>query len=121
MTCNMPAEARRGRLIADLRGFADFLERNPELPIPKFRPVRMSVHPRYDTDVATEVEAIAEVERIAALLGVVPRTDEGQHVACVNFGMVTYEAVLVTQAAMDRRDALDSYRSSISTDPPSGA
>ncbi|MFC4007957.1 hypothetical protein ACFOY2_12040 [Nonomuraea purpurea] len=119
MTHNMPA-AHRERLIADLRGLADLLDKNPHLPVPKYG-VRVSVHPRYDTDATSEAEAIAEVERIAALLGVATRAEDGQHVAWADFGTVSYEAVVVTQAAMDRRNARDSYRDCISTDPPMGA
>jgi hypothetical protein len=79
--------------------------------------VRISVHPLYDTDATTEVDAIAEIERIAALLGVPARVEHGHHVACADFGMVSYEALVVTQAAMDLHNARDSYRDCISTDP----
>ncbi|TDB97424.1 hypothetical protein E1267_39845 [Nonomuraea longispora] len=116
-----PTEVDRDRLITDLHGLADFLASHPELPVPKYGPVSIRVHPRYDTDAATEEEAIAEVERIAALLGVPTRVEYGQHVACVDFGTVAYEAILVTRAARDRRYAQDSYRDSISADPPSEA
>lgn len=121
MSYNMPNEVRRARLIADLHGLADFLEKHPEIPVPKYGPVSVRVHPLYDTDATNEAEAIAEVERIAALLGVTPRVEYGQHVACVDFGAVAYEAILVTRAARDRRAAQDSYRECISTDPPIGA
>ncbi|TYB56818.1 hypothetical protein FXF51_42695 [Nonomuraea sp. PA05] len=121
MTYDIITEAHRSRLIADLRGMADFLDMNPQLPVPRYGSVRVSVHPRYDTDALTEAEALAEVERIAALLGVPIRAKNGHHIACVDFGLVSYEAVLITQTAMDRADARDSYRHSMSTDPPSGA
>ncbi|MEV4371315.1 hypothetical protein AB0J71_29880 [Nonomuraea sp. NPDC049637] len=118
MAYNMTPEARRGQLIADLHGLADYLDRHPEVPIPRYGPVRVSVHPIYDTEATTEAEAIAEVERIAGLLGVPLRVENGHHIACANFGAVSYEAVLITQAAMDRRAAQDSYCNNISPDPP---
>ncbi|MEV0619326.1 hypothetical protein AB0I81_38830 [Nonomuraea sp. NPDC050404] len=107
MTHDTPDTAHRDRLIADLRGLADFLARNPELPVPRYGPVSVRVHPRYDTNATTEAEALAEVERIAALLGVTTRAEYGQHVACADFGTVAYEAILVTRAARDRRDSAD--------------
>ncbi|MEQ4719378.1 hypothetical protein [Nonomuraea sp. B19D2] len=116
-----PVEVDRDRLITDLHGLADFLARNPQLPVPRYGPVSIRVHARYDTDATTEDEAIAEVERIAALLGVPTRVEYGQHVACADFGTVAYEAILVTQSWKDRRAAQDSYRDNISTDPPMGA
>jgi hypothetical protein len=121
MSDAITGDAHRGRFVEALRGLADFLTRNPQLPVPRFGPVRVSVHPLFDTDAVTEADALAEVERIAALLGVPLRDEAGQQVACLDFGLVAYEAVLVTQAAMDRRAARDSYRDCISTDPPSGA
>ncbi|MEV0383396.1 hypothetical protein [Nonomuraea sp. NPDC050643] len=116
-----PNHVNRDRLIADLRGLADFLDRNPGLPVPRYGPVSIRVHPQYDTDATTEAEALVEVERIAALLGVTTRVEYGQHVACANFGTVAYEAILVTRAARDRRDAQDSYRDCVFTDSPSEA
>ncbi|MEV4473257.1 hypothetical protein [Nonomuraea sp. NPDC049504] len=121
MAYAITSDAHRGRFVEALRGLADFLDRNPDLPVPRYAPVRMSVHPLYDTDAATEADALAEVERIAAVLGVTIRSEAGHHIACLDFGLVAYEAVLVTQAAMDRREARNSYRDCVSTDPPSGA
>ncbi len=119
MTVENPTASHRDRLIADLRGMADFLDQHPQLPVPRFGPVRVSVHPRYNTADTTETEALAEVERVAALLGVTPQVKAGQHVVAVKLGMTEYEVVLVTQAAIDRDKARNSYRNSISTDPPS--
>jgi hypothetical protein len=111
----------RRELIASLRTLAAFLDSHPQLPVPRYGPVRVSVHTNYDTDATTEAEAIAEVERIAALLGTTPTVEDGHHVAGAEFGSIRYEAVLVTQAAMDRRAALDSYRDAIILDEIEGA
>ncbi|MGI5284876.1 hypothetical protein ACQEVF_16265 [Nonomuraea polychroma] len=107
---------RRRELIASLRALATFLDSHPQLPVPRYGLLRVSVHTNYDTDATSEAEAIAEVERIAALLGTTPTVEHGHHIAGAEFGSVRYEAVLVTQAAMDRRAALDSYRDAIALD-----
>ncbi|GAA1630811.1 hypothetical protein GCM10009733_029480 [Nonomuraea maheshkhaliensis] len=112
---------RRRELIAGLRALAAFLNSNAQLPVPRYGPVRVSVYPLYDTDASTEAEAIAEVERIAALLGTTPTVQHGHHVAGVEFGRVRYQVVLITQAAMDRRAALESYRDAITLDEIEGA
>ncbi|MEU7746837.1 hypothetical protein [Nonomuraea sp. NPDC049158] len=111
----------RRELIAGLRTLATFLDGHPQVPVPRYGTVRVSVHTNYETDASSEVEAIAEVERIAALLGTTPTVENGHHVAGVDFGSVRYEAVLITQAAMDRRAALDSYRDAIALDEIEGA
>ncbi|WP_326640133.1 hypothetical protein OIE67_13675 [Nonomuraea fuscirosea] len=111
----------RRELIANLRALAAFLDAHPLLPVPRYGPVRVSVHPLYDTDASTEAEAIAEVERIATLLGTTPTVQHGHHVASVALGSVHYQAVAITQAAMDRRAALESYRDVIALDAIEGA
>jgi hypothetical protein len=111
----------RRELIASLRTLAAFLDANPLLPAPRYGPVRVSVHPLYDTDASTEAEAIAEVERIAVLLGTTSTVQHGHHVASVEFGNVRYQAVAITQAAMDRRAALESYCDVITLDAIEGA
>ncbi|WP_113700635.1 hypothetical protein [Nonomuraea lactucae] len=111
---------RRRELIAGLRALATFLDSHPHVPVPRYGTVRVAVHTKYDTDATTEPEAIAEVERIAALLGTTPTAEDGHHVAGAEFGSVRYEAVLITQAAMERRAALDSYRDAITLDEIEG-
>ncbi|MFI7425214.1 hypothetical protein [Nonomuraea sp. NPDC049684] len=111
----------RRELITGLRALATFLDSHPRVPVPRYGTVRVSVHTNYDTDATTEAEAIAEVQRIAALLGTTPIVENGHHVAGIDFGTVRFEAVLITQAAMVRREALDSYRDAIALDEIEGA
>ncbi|GIH78303.1 hypothetical protein [Planobispora longispora] len=113
---NAAQHHRRRELIAGLRALAAFLDSHPQVPVPRYGAIRVSVHTNYDTDATTEPEAIAEVERIAALLGTTPTVEGGHHVAGMEFGSVRYEAVLVTRAAMARRAALDSYSDAITLD-----
>ncbi|MEV4020618.1 hypothetical protein AB0J35_60095 [Nonomuraea angiospora] len=117
-----PAQRHRRRdLIAGLRTLAAFLDNHSQVPVPRYGTVRVSVHTLYDTDATTETEAIAEVGRVAALLGVTPTIQRGHHVACAAFGAVCYEALHVTDAAMARIQARDSYRDAITLDEIEGA
>ncbi|MGP3919972.1 hypothetical protein [Nonomuraea sp. 10N515B] len=118
---NTAQRHHRSELTAGLRALATFLDSHPHVPVPKYGTVRVSVHTNYDTDASSEAEAIAEVERIAALLGTTPTVENGHHVAGAEFGSVRYEAILITQAAMARREALDSYRDAITLDDIEGA
>lgn len=106
----------RAQVIADLRAFADFLEGHPDLPVAKHHPVRVAVHPRYDTGATTETETIAEVERIASLLGITVTTTHGHHTARTTFGTVTYEAVAIEEAATAAYRARASYEDVITLD-----
>ncbi|MGW4966063.1 hypothetical protein ACWEPL_53345 [Nonomuraea sp. NPDC004186] len=54
-------------------------------------------------------------------MGVTPAIQGGHHVAGATFGAVCYEALHVTQAAVARRQALDSYRDAITLDEIEGA
>ncbi|NRQ35766.1 hypothetical protein HII36_28610 [Nonomuraea sp. NN258] len=112
---------RRARLIADLHRFADHLEAHPHVPIPRLGPVRVHVHPLYDTLAGTEAEAIAELERLADLMDTPVTVRHGHHVACKEFGLITYELVVVTDAAMGVAEARRSYENVIVLDavPPS--
>ncbi|MEU4235512.1 hypothetical protein AB0F17_65575 [Nonomuraea sp. NPDC026600] len=117
-----PAQRHHRReLITSLRALATFLDSHPQLPVPRYGQVRVLVHTLYETDATTEAEAIAEVERVAALLGVAPTVEHGHHVVCVELGVLCYEVLHVTQAAMVRRHALDSYRDAITLDEIEGA
>ncbi|MEO3798278.1 hypothetical protein ABGB14_49485 [Nonomuraea sp. B10E15] len=106
----------RSELITGLRALAAFLDSHPKVPVPRYGTVRVAVHTNYDTDATTEAQAIAEVARIAALLGTTPTAENGHHVAGKAFGSVRYEAILITRAAMERRAARDSYRDAIALD-----
>jgi hypothetical protein len=113
-------QIRRPQVIADLRRFADYLERHPDIPVPRLGRIRVAVHPLYDTDASTETAAIAEVERIADLLNIPATVSHGHHSVRLEFGAVIYEVNVITQAAHVRSDALRSYENSIVLDREQG-
>jgi hypothetical protein len=80
----------RVAFISGLRGLADYLESNPEVPAPIFS--ESHVFPP-DGDWA---EMRAEIDAIAARLGVAARQDgAGHYVASRSFGPVQYRAVAI--------------------------
>jgi hypothetical protein len=80
----------RAALIRGLRGLADYLESNPEVPAPAYS--TMHTFPP-DGDWA---EMCAEIDAIAARLGVTARKSGcGHYVATRSFGPVEYRAVAI--------------------------
>jgi lipopolysaccharide biosynthesis protein len=92
-----PYEHRRG-VITGLRELADALDAFPDLPVPKV--VDINYYPRKKNDAAN----LAEIKRIAKVLGVKPRIDRNaEHIRAVQrFSGVIYRAVTVTQQAKAR-------------------
>jgi hypothetical protein len=88
----------RERLTAGLRELADFLDQNPEVPVP-WR-VGVIVFPAEGTD----AEMFAEIDVIAAQIGTTA-TDAGSpggHYSAVReFGPVQYRAVAIPHSARD--------------------
>jgi hypothetical protein len=77
-------------LIDGFRGLADYLESNPEVPAPGYSTV-FTFPP--DGDWA---EMRAEIDAIAARLGVIARETGGGHfVATRSFGPIEYRAVAI--------------------------
>jgi hypothetical protein len=88
MTYSDPTE--RAALIGGLRALADYLESNPELPAPIYSEV--FTFPPDDDWTAMR----AEIDSIAARIGVVAHTSGGGHyVANRFFGPVEYRAVAI--------------------------
>jgi hypothetical protein len=80
----------RTALINGLRGLADYLESNPEVPAPAYPAVHMFPP---DGDWA---EMRAQIDAIAALLGVTAHQSGTRHyVATRSFGPVEYRAVAI--------------------------
>lgn len=61
-----PHESDRSTVIAGLRAMADFIEARPEIPVGSYTSVGL----QYSVLTGTDEEKIAEVRRIAGLLGV---------------------------------------------------
>jgi hypothetical protein len=88
MTYADPTE--RAALIAGLRNLADYLESSPEVPAPIYSDV-LTFPPHGDWS-----EMRAEIDAIAARLGVPARlTGGGHYVASRSFGPVEYRAVAI--------------------------
>lgn len=98
----------RAAYVAGLRALADHLETHPDLPVPSAATSQLG--PYID---GTDEAKRAEVDRIAAVLGV-PAVDHGDaYEARRVFGPVTYEATAITAERMARWGALMSYRSAV--------
>jgi len=109
MTSNvMDKPDRRAELIADLRRLADWLEANPEVPVGPYPYVELAHYPDREGDGAS----FAEVDRIAALIGVEVEVSgrEGHRSARKVLGRASYRAVAVPDRAMAEHEALQSYR-----------
>ena len=90
MTYAKPEE--RKSLIVGLRCFADFLERNPEVPSP--RRADVLVFPPATSD----KEALEEIDTIASLVGAQIEdctASHGHYTASRYFGPVQYRAVAI--------------------------
>ena len=100
----------RGSLTAGLRDLADFLEENPEAPVPRHADVL--VFPPTGTDMQMK----AEIDRIAALIDAAVNdqtADSGHYTASRKFGPVQYEAVVIPSRWKARRAARMSYSGNI--------
>jgi hypothetical protein len=100
----------RGSLIVGLRELADFLERNPKVPAPRWADVM--VFPPHSTD----IEMKAAIDAIAALIGTDisdQTTENGHYAVSRKFGPVQYRAVGIPARSMARRAAQSSYTENI--------
>ncbi|WP_157253266.1 hypothetical protein [Nonomuraea typhae] len=111
----------RRELINGLRALAALLDTNPQVPVPRYSDTTMSIYTRYETGATNDGEAIAEVHRIAALLGTTVTVNDGHHFTRVSFGPVGYEARMITRERMTLHAARTSYCDVISLDGDEGA
>jgi hypothetical protein len=101
----------RHQTITGLRALADFLEANPAVPVCEYGQ-DYNLHVRAETDAS----AVAEVDRIAALLGSPVRDDtaRGGHYSVVKtFGRISYRAVHIPSRAVADHEARMSYRDNV--------
>ena len=97
----------RAKVIGGLRQLADYLDAHPGVPVCPFG-WDLSIYPQY----ADDADRAAEVDRIAAILGVdvTDQTGQGGHyIASRSFGLITYEAVHIPRRHRDASKALMSY------------
>lgn len=114
----VPGEtSARQQTIAGLRGLADFLVANPDVPVSEFG-VQYTIY----IDEPTDETARAELNRLAALLEgkVQDDTTRGGHVhATRNFGSVAYRVVYIPARAWAEHNARNSHERNIILDPTS--
>ena len=86
----------RARVIAGLRDLADFLDRNPQVPAPRF--TDLFVFPPSGSD----AQMFTEIDAIAALIGTTASDADslaGHYSAIRGFGPVQYRAVAIPNSA----------------------
>ena len=89
------SEERAG-LIAGLRDLAEFLDRNPQVPAPRY--ADLLVFPPHGSD----AEMFAEIDVIAALIGATGSDADspaGHYSTALDFGPVQYRAVAIPKNA----------------------
>ena len=109
------AKDHRAELIADLRAFADLLDARPDMPIGPYDYVRV----QYSVTrlFGSEAARVAEVERVAAILGADVKRDARQVMAELPIGRrVTYLVNAGTDLGEARYTAEDSYRDAVEPD-----
>lgn len=104
----------REALIADLRAFADLLDRRPDLPVGSYVHVQYSVIAPFGDEAAR----IAEVERVAVILGVDVDRDVRRAEARLPLGRVEYVVHTTTDLGDVLYDANRSYDGAVE---PAGA
>ena len=91
-------DEERVRLIAGLRDLANFLDQNPEVPVPWRADVLVFPTDASDAEMFAEIDTIAELIGSAASDADIPR---GHYSAVRNFGPMHYRAVAIPHSARD--------------------
>ncbi len=92
-------DEQRVRLIAGLLDLADFLDQNPDVPVP--RRADLLVFPPE----ASDAEMFAEIDTIAELIGSTASdadSPRGHYSAVRDFGPVQYRAIAIPYNARDK-------------------
>jgi hypothetical protein len=106
----------RAKVIDGLRQLADYLADHPDVPVTRYG---WDLNIYADSDDG-DAAATAEVDRIAAILGVTPADDTtrgGHYIATRCFGLISYRAVHVPERRMAEHHALMSYRDCVTLAP----
>ena len=100
----MTDPTHREAVIDGLRALADFLTGHPDMPVPEFP--KLVYLP-----LGTDEEGWAEVDRVAAILGVTPTSKAGgsHYVAARMFGPLQFEVAAVAAEQMRRHEAGATY------------
>ena len=92
-------DEQRVRLVAGLRDLADFLDQNPDVPVP-WRADLLVFPPE-----ASDAEMFAEIDTIAELIGSTASdadSPRGHYSAVRDFGPVQYRAIAIPYNARDK-------------------
>jgi hypothetical protein len=103
----------RQAFIAGLRHLADHLDRHPAVPVPRYG-AEIHLHAA-----STDDGGCAQVDQFARQLGITPPVNiscSGHYEAVRSFGPVGYRMVAISDAAMARHYAADSYYGSVTPD-----
>jgi hypothetical protein len=103
----------RHQTITGLRQLADFLEANPAVPVHEYGR-EYTIYTR-----GSDKSGRAQVDRIAALLGVTPddETNRGGHyTATKTFGRISYRVIHIPAQARQAHHARASYETNIRLD-----
>ncbi|TQS19878.1 hypothetical protein [Microbispora sp. KK1-11] len=110
----MSTTDHRTATIAGLRALADFLDANPDVPVPRTS-IRITYFPQRTDDALMR----AEIDRIAGLLGAAINPGGllySHYSTSLGFGPVHYEAIAVLADARARYEAVTSYEDCIIPD-----
>jgi hypothetical protein len=97
----------RAQWLADARALLDFIEANPDLPVPSYHSIEISYHPIPQANVS-DADKMAAIDEIADLLGATVTTPDmpGSHYeAQIRFGSASYRAVAVLKRERDEYSA----------------
>lgn len=94
-------DQERARLITGLRDLAEFLDQNPQVPVPRYTDLLVFPPRSTDAEMFAEVDVIAEQICATASQNDTP---DGHYIASRDFGPVQYRAVAIPQAARNDRD-----------------
>ncbi len=105
--------ATRQAFITGLRALADYLDRHPAIPVPRYG------HQIHLTADSTDHGGCGQVDDFARHLGIAPPQSinaYGHYEATRFFGPVGYEMVAISDHAMARHNAADTYYGCVTPD-----
>lgn len=94
------SDSHRVRVVSDLRRAARYFEANPDLPVPES--IKITVSPHHYAPIADDASMIAEVNRVAAIMGTALMVSADYYLTTREIGLVVFEVVGFSQAARDR-------------------
>ena len=105
--------ATRQDFITGLRDLADYLDRHPAVPVPRYGTVI------YLSAASTDDGGCAQVRHFARQLGITPPTSisySGHYEAARRFGPVGYRMIAISADTMARHVAADTYYGCVTPD-----